>query len=76
MRLLPYSNNGSKKGFTKMYKYVITFEGLKPNLTLTPTETIDPVAFVEKMDLFLFDPSKIKAIVITPFDGQKSVVGK
>ena len=54
-----------------MYKYVITFEGLKPNLTLTPTETIDPIAFVEKMDLFLFDSSKIKAIVITPFDGQK-----
>ena len=40
-----------------MYKYVISFEGLKPNLTL-------------------FDTSKIKAIVITPFDGQKSVVGK
>ena len=59
-----------------MYKYVITFEGLKPNLTLTPTETIDPIAFIEKMDLTLFDSSKIKAIVITPFDGQKSVVGK
>ena len=59
-----------------MYKYVITFEGLKPNLTLTPTETIDPVAFIEKMDLAVFDTSKIKAIVITPFDGQKSVVGK
>ena len=51
-----------------MYKYVITFEGLKPNLTLTPRETIDPVAFIEKMDLTLFDSSKIKAIVITPFD--------
>ena len=44
-----------------MYKYVITFEGLKPNLTITPTETIDPVAFIEKMDLTLFDTSKIKA---------------
>ena len=65
-----------------MYKYVITFEGLKPNLTLTPTETIDPVAFIEKMDLTLFDTSKIKAIVITPFDVDHdvpsllSVVGK
>ena len=59
-----------------MYKYVITFEGLKPNLTLTPTETIDPVAFIEKMALSVFDTSKIKAIIITPFDGQKSVVGK
>jgi len=65
-----------------MYKYVITFEGLKPNLTLTPRETIDPVAFIEKMDLTLFDISKIKAIVITPFDVDHdvpsllSVVGK
>ena len=59
-----------------MYKYVITFEGLKPNLTITPRETIDPVAFIEKMDLAVFGTSKIKAIIITPFDGQKSVVGK
>ena len=56
-----------------MYKYVISFEGLKPNLTLTPTETIDPVAFVKKMDLTLFDTSKIKAIVITPFDVNNDV---
>jgi hypothetical protein len=59
-----------------MYKYVITFEGLKPNLTIIPRETIDPVAFIEKMDLAVFDTNKIKAIIITPFDGQKSVVGK
>ena len=40
-----------EEGIYLMYKYVITFEGLKPNLTITPTETIDPVAFIEKMDL-------------------------
>ena len=61
-----------------MYKYVISFEGLKPNLTITPTETIDPVAFIERMDLALFDTSKIKSIVITPFDVNRDVgaVGK
>ena len=58
-----------------MYKYVITFEELKPDLTIIPRETIDPVAFIEKMGQVVFDTSKIKAIVITPFDGQKSVVG-
>ena len=59
-----------------MYKYVITFEELKPDLTIIPRETIDPVAFIQKMDLAVFDTNKIKAIIITPFDGQKSVVGK
>tara|TARA_B110000858_G_scaffold58684_1_gene68374 strand:- start:103 stop:288 length:186 start_codon:yes stop_codon:yes gene_type:complete len=61
-----------------MYKYVVTFDGLIADLTITPTETIDPVAFIEKMDLTLFDTSKIKAIVITPFDVNRDVgaVGK
>ena len=58
-----------------MYKYVITFEGLKPDLTIIPRETIDPVAFIENMNILQFDTNKIKDIVITPFDGQKSVVG-
>ena len=50
-----------------MYKYVITFEGLKADLTLTPTSNIDPISFVENMNLNLFDPENITSITITPF---------
>jgi hypothetical protein len=50
-----------------MYKYVITFEGVGPDLTLTPPSPVDPVDFVEKMNIKLFDPLKIEQIIITPF---------
>ena len=50
-----------------MYKYVITFEGKGPDLTLTPTSPVDPVDFVEDEYKTLFDPLKIEKIVITPF---------
>jgi hypothetical protein len=60
-----------------MYKYVITFEGLKADLTLTPTSPIDPITFVENMNLDLFNPQNITSITITPFPPDLSnVVGK